>query len=391
MRIAFVVPRFGAQIVGGAEMHAGQLAARLADDGNDVEILTTCAVDHHSWRNELPAGAERSGALTVRRYAVDERDLGIHGELERAIVLGLPLSREEELLWLRHGVSSSAMEDDLIASGDRYDVIVPMPYLFGTSYFAFAARPERAVPIPCLHDEPYAHLGFVREMLTDSLGVMFNAPAEAELGRRLAGPLDRWCVVGMGFDPPGALDLDAVRRRYHLDRPFVLYVGRREGGKNTPVLIDHFRRYKHRHPGDLQLVLVGSGEPVPKDPDVRAMTIDWADRDAIYNLCRVFVQPSVNESLSIVLMQAWLARRPVVVHAHCAVTRDHCERSNGGLWFGNYAQFEEILGLLLGDPALSAALGANGEAYVRREYSWDTVLGRFRDSARRWTASVGTA
>ena len=62
-----------------------RLAQRLASCGHRVDVITTCALDHSSWRNELPAGSERDGALTVRRFAVDDRDLGIHGELERAI------------------------------------------------------------------------------------------------------------------------------------------------------------------------------------------------------------------------------------------------------------------------------------------------------------------
>lgn len=391
LRIAVVVPRFGATIVGGAEMHAGQLAAHLAGIGHQVEILTTCAVDHHSWRNELAAGVDTQDGLPIRRYPTDVRDLGIHGELERATVLGMRLTIEEELLWLRHGVSSTAMEDDLASDGDRYDVIIPMPYLFGTSYFAFAARPERTFLIPCLHNEPYAYGQFVKQMLMESKGVMFNAPAEAKFGLTLAPEMERFSVVGMGFDPPDEMQLEATRRTYRLDRPFVLYVGRREGGKNTPVLIEHFRRYKHRHPGPLELVLVGSGDHVEPHADVREIKIDWAHRDAIYKLSEVFIQPSVNESLSIVLMQAWLTQTPVIVHAHCAVTLDHCVRSNGGLWFSNYAQFEEVLDTLMANKELGHALGTNGESYVKRQYSWDAVLERFHEATVSWLQSAGSS
>lgn len=384
LHIAFVVPRFGERVVGGAELLASWLAERLAGCGHGVEILTTCALNHFTWENELPPGDERYGPLLVRRFLCDERDAGIHGELERAIAAGVQLSREEELLWMRNGVASRQMEEALEREGDRFDMVIPLPYLFGTTYFAYAACPSRTIPIPCLHDEPYAKLGVVSEMLSGARGIFFNTPAEAQLAGQLAGELPRWTTVGLGFDPPTDVDPSRVRRRYSLERPFVLYVGRREGGKNTPLLQDNFMRYKHRRPGDLELVFVGGGDAPPKHPDIRELDFDWADRDSLYAAATVFCQPSVNESLSIVLMQAWLAERPVVVHGACPVTREHCQRSNGGLWFTSYAEFEEVFDRLVEDGALREALGSNGARYVRSEYSWEAVLGRFHEAARSW-------
>jgi glycosyltransferase involved in cell wall biosynthesis len=260
-----------------------------------------------------------------------------------------------------------------------------MPYLFGTTYFAMTARPERAILIPCLHDEPYAHCAFVAGMLRSVRGVLFNAHAEAELGRRLAGHVERWAVVGTGFDARGALDVDGVRRRYGLRWPFVLYVGRREGSKNTPLLVDYFMRYAHRRRTELRLVMAGSGDPIPAHERIVDLKVDFdRDRDALYAASTIFCQPSVNESLSIVLMQAWLAGRPAIVHARCAVTREHCERANGGLWFDSYAEFEEIVDRLLADPALADGLGRNGRAYALREYGWPAVLERFERAMGEW-------
>jgi glycosyltransferase involved in cell wall biosynthesis len=387
-----VVPRYGRSILGGAEMHARQLVERLADCGHQVDVLTTCAVDHYSWRNALPAGVERDGLLTVHRFPVDERDAGIHGELERAIVSGYRLTEDEERLWMRHGVASTAMEEELEASGDRYDAVLAMPYLFGTTYFAYRARPERCFVIPCLHDEAYAHLGIVAEMLAGAKGVLFNAYPEAELGRRLAtktgDEIGRWTVVGLGFEAPQRADPDAFRARHRLQEPFLLSVGRREGGKNIPLLIDYFLRYKTRRGGDLRLVQAGAGDvSLPHRTDVVDLKPEWRERDAMYRACTIFCQPSVNESLSIVVMQAWLAERPVLVHQDGAVTRDHCEQSNGGLWFRSYAQFEEVVDRLLADAHLRDALGWNGRAYVDRAYSWQAVLGRFHDVAYDWLAA----
>ena len=72
MKVAFVVPRYGVEVRGGAEHAARQLAERLvADLGWDAEVLTTCAVDSRTWANELPAGmAMVNGVISVPIMAV---------------------------------------------------------------------------------------------------------------------------------------------------------------------------------------------------------------------------------------------------------------------------------------------------------------------------------
>jgi glycosyltransferase involved in cell wall biosynthesis len=380
-------------VFGGAELLARWFAHHLAEAGHEVDVLTTCALDHTSWRNALPPGVERDGAVTVRRFLVDDREVKVHGELERAVNAGLKLSREEELLWMRNGVASAAMEDELASKGQRYDLVFALPYLFGTTYFAVEACAGRAVLIPCLHDEPYAYLGLMREMFANAGAVMFNSQPESDLGRRLAPGIARSAVVGVGFDPPAGADAAGFLRRHRLGQPLLLYAGRREAGKNVPELIEYFVRYKERRGGDLQLALAGSGDvPLPRRPDVVDLTIDWqTEREALYRAATVVCQPSRNESFSIVLMQAWLAERPVVVHSNGAVTRFHCERSNGGLWYTTYAEFEEVMDRLLADESLRAALGRSGRRFVESEYSWPAVIGRFEQAAYSWVGREAVA
>ena len=46
MKVAYVVPRYGAQIRGGAETGARMMAEHLvADRGDEVEVFTTAALD----------------------------------------------------------------------------------------------------------------------------------------------------------------------------------------------------------------------------------------------------------------------------------------------------------------------------------------------------------
>jgi glycosyltransferase involved in cell wall biosynthesis len=388
--VAFVVPRYGADLVGGAETLVRGLAEHLAGAGSAVEVLTTCARDHLTWRNALPAGAVREGGVTVRRFPVGPRDARRFGWLQQRILRGSRLGVEEELRWAQESVASPALFRELVRRRAEWDAVCFAPYLFGTTLWGAQLVPERAVLIPCLHDEPFAHLTVVRALFEACRGYIFNSPPEADLARRLYAIGDRPAgVVGMGFDPPPAADPAAFRRRHRLEGPLLLYLGRKETGKNVPLLIEYFRRYRATRRGDVTLVLAGDG-PVAAPPGTEGIRdlgyLERADKAAAYAAADVVCQPSVNESFSIVLMEAWLAGTPALVHARCPVTAYHVLRAGGGLAFGDFYEFAETLEALLEDGDRRRRLGAQGRAYVEAEYAWPAVTARLHGTLERLVA-----
>lgn len=94
-----------------------------------------------------------------------------------------------------------------------------------------------------------------------------------------------------------------------------------------------------------------------------------------HSLC--VCQPSLNESFSIVIMEAWLLMRPVLVHAGCAVTREHVLESGGGMYFANLEDFLACVLSFYGSAEVAEQLGIAGRRYVCRKYAWSAVLERF--------------
>jgi glycosyltransferase involved in cell wall biosynthesis len=185
------------------------------------------------------------------------------------------------------------------------------------------------------------------------------------------------------FFRPG--DPERFRRRRGIRGPYLLYVGRRSATKNVNgLIVDFMAAEREIGPGRLALVLAGDG-PVEIPAGAAILDAGYLDQeekaDALAGALAL-VNPSVNESFSLVVMESWLAGRPVLVNAACEVTAEHCRLSHGGFPYAGAAEFVEAVAWLLGHPQEAGALGRQGEAYVRLNYDWPVIAGRYLEFLR---------
>ena len=384
LRLCFVCPRYRTENAGGAEILTEKLAERLAAEGHYTEVFTTCARDHFTWKNYYPAGVFNDGRIQINRFRVNENRNTINFlRIQKKIDLGLDISRNEEESWIQGSVHSDDLYQAIEDRFGDFDYFVFAPYLFGITYNGCLLAGEKSLLIPCLHDEPFAYLSIFNDLFKKVSGVLFNAYPEWDLAQRLYDIEKKKCaLVGMGFDEHPSSKPDQFRKKYGLEgKPFMLYAGRREQGKNTPLLMEYIQAFNSNNEQDLRLLLIGTGEVIvpagAEDAvlDLGFLSID--EKNSAYEAADMFCQPSVNESLSIVIMESWLAGTPVLVNGKCDVTRYHCEKSNGGLFFNSYYEFEECVKLLLDNAILRGKLAENGKAYVEKEYTWGRVIASF--------------
>jgi len=391
VKIAFIVQRFGREILGGSETLARQLAERLSRR-HDITVLTTTAKDYITWKNELPPGEEKARGIQLIRFPVEgERDLEEFNRFSEEIYKGQP-TREQELEWLRRqGPVVPELVEYLKREHESFDLLVFFTYLYYPTYYGLQVAPEKSVLIPTAHDEPPLKLGIYREMFQLPSSFLFNTEAEELL------VLERFPVhkkmretVGMGMELLDQPDVHAFRNKHAIPGKYLLYAGRIDAGKGLEELFRYFQFYKEEHPGsgNLQLILIGKlSMKLPADPSIRYIGfVDEGDKLSAMAGAIAVVQPSRMESFSIVTLEAFSVGTPVIANALSRVLTDHCRKANAGLYYGDFEEFEEVSTLLLNDRNLARSLGRNGQTYVKDNYGWNRLLPKyelvFRSSAR---------
>jgi glycosyltransferase involved in cell wall biosynthesis len=429
MKIAIVIQRYGAEVLGGSEHLCRLLAERLAAQ-HDIDVITTCARDYQTWKNEYPEGSDRIRGVTIRRFAnAATRDLEAFNRYSDWIYHH-PHTRADELEWLKQqGPWCPGLIEYLRRHQQDYDVLVFFTYLYAPTVLGLEINPGKSVLVSTAHDEPAIKLGIFQEVFARPAAVCYLTESERRFvqGRFGERPLLEE-VIGVGVDlpqqqpyprspsvsdedsgtgsgeavagvssandaPPEAADEESAardypshllsrgsvfRRKHRLHGAVLLYGGRIDPGKGCEELIEYFSGFI-KEGGDATLALMGvKMMALPEQPYVRfAGLLSDAERLQALQAATVVSCPSPYESLSLLALEALSVGTPILANARSAVLVEHCVQSNGGLYYGDRDEFIECLKLLFADSRLRAALGRNGRDYVRRNYRWDVVLGKY--------------
>lgn len=468
MKIAFIVQRYGTEILGGSEYHCRLIAERMATR-HQVDVLTTCAREYITWENAYPEGTDRVRGVNVRRFPTARtRDIEAFNRFSDWI-FNYPHTPEDEMRWLEEqGPWSPALLEYLAAHEKQYDVLIFFTYLYAPTVLGLRVNPRKSILVPTAHDEPAIHLDLYRDVFRAPAAIAYNTASEkAFLTRRFDISARAVEVVGCGVDlpelegpgkprrgvdaplegplvavgsessdvpdavDPGDDDVAATgdraansddvrangsgrdrrrsrgrgrgrgrsgrspggasageveepprgvafRRRHRLWGPVALYGGRIDPGKGCEELFEYFTTYAEGG-GDATLVLMGAKlMPIPERPYIRfAGMLSEVERMEALAAADVVIVPSPLESLSLLALEAMAVGTPVLCNARAEVLVEHCRQSNAGLYYADRDEFVEALQLLFADRRLRRQMGRNGREYVKRNYRWDVILGKY--------------
>ncbi|EOS36622.1 MAG: glycosyltransferase family 4 protein [Lachnospiraceae bacterium] len=368
-KIAFVIQRYGANFSGGAEYHCRQLALHLKNNYK-IEVLTTCSKSAVPFDNYFNAGREDDAGVDVMRFRVSDLRSQEPDEVLKRID-ELNIEHDFQLIKKR-GPYCPDLIRYLINNHGKYQVVIFITSLFYTTVAGILLGFDNAILLPTAHDEPdmYRHLYDI--VFSVPRGIFFNSIDEKQFietrfPRVKKIPSFTTCVGINEFQFKG-----------HKKENYLLYIGRICSGKGCNRLAHYFRQYKKMHPSDLKLYMAGSIENGYKEEyceDIKYLGFITEDeKNRMLEQALLFMIPSKYESLSLVLLESLAAGTPVIVNGDCNVLRGQCVRSNAGLFYSSYLEFEAVLDYMLSHKEIYEQMCRNGIEFVKNEYNWDSVI-----------------
>jgi glycosyltransferase involved in cell wall biosynthesis len=413
VKLAFITPRYGAEISSGPE-HACRLLAERVVERHDVDVLTTCAHDALTWKNEYAEGADEIRGIVVRRFAVNhphDRELF---ERTTSRLRTSSHSRGDELEWVhQYGPSSSGLLEHLKRQHRHYDALVFFSLQHATTVHGLAVAPERSVLFPYLQCRPALRFGLWSDVIASTRGVgLFSAAEKPLLEAFMPGSSPYEEMVGIGIEPAPQLayprhqqdpndvvvpeddvlhDPDDAqpeeylsgrgvpfRRRYRLYGQLALLGERLEPDNGAEEMLEYFDAYA-REDGDATLVLMGvKMVNVPDSPRIRlAGVLPDRDRMFAYEAADVTIAPTSDDLLSQSVLESLAVGTPVLASARNTAAVELCRSAGAGLYYASGEEFVEGLRVLMTNGRLRERLGESGRGYVQQHLRWDAVLGRF--------------
>lgn len=379
-KIAIINQRYGLEVNGGSELYSRQIAERLIAK-YDVEVLTSCAVEYVKWSNYYKEGVETINGVTVRRFkTVHERIPKIFSALDSYMLSNPDADVETSDKWIENmGPYCPELVEYVDEHQDEYEAIIVVTYLYYTAVKSIVRIKDKAIFIPTAHQEPFIHFDMYKKVFGAADAFVFLTDEEKDLVHAIFHNEDvPYEVMGVGVDVPAQVDSERFKKKYNLDE-YIIYVGRIDEGKDCPRLFKYFLEYKKRNKNNLKLVLMGKAVcDIPKSPDIISLGF-VSDEDKFDGIkgAKALILPSKFESLSISVLEAMTLSIPVIVNGICDVLKGHCVKSNGGLYYKNYFEFEGCVNYMLEHPEEYKMLCANARKYVEDYFQWDDIMKKF--------------
>jgi glycosyltransferase involved in cell wall biosynthesis len=262
-----------------------------------------------------------------------------------------------------------------------YDLVITHNNVFRPAVFAIEEARKKGVPSILI---PHAHLDDDFYHFPDWLESARNASLVLVVPRAACDFLSekgcnvRYLPAGCDADEEfTAEDKEAFERVYQSPRRFILVLGRKAGAKGYRQIIDAVEQI-NREGVDLQAVLIGPDDDgIPVDSP-NAVYLGRQPRNVVRGAllsCIALCNMSVSESFGIVLLEAWLAGKPVIANKDCSAFHDMAIHEKNAILVKQNELQAAIQRLVL-DPQLGQILAKEGKALVSK-FSWTKVTDEF--------------
>lgn len=371
-KIAIVNQRYGLEVNGGSEYYTRRIAEKISKN-HDVEIITTKALDYNTWKNHYTQNEEIINGIKVKRFPVRFKRKKVWQKIV-GVFLRFKIFNCKILgkLWvILQGPYTPKLTEYIKANRDNYDVFIFVTYLYYPTVFGIKEVADKAIFVPTAHDEPYIYFEIFKETFNCPKAIMFLTEEEKKFVTEKF-EIKNICqeTVGIGIELPN----EKLENRYEKNKQYLVYVGRVDVDKGCREMIEYFKILNKKYP-ELELIIVGKQYmEIERNAGIHYLGfLSEEDKNSIIKGAKALWIPSSHESLSIVALEAMSLSVPIIVNKECEVLNGHCIKSQAGLAYFNYDEFEEAIELLQ-DVDFYNKLCANGKKYVNKLYSWKFVM-----------------
>ncbi len=262
-----------------------------------------------------------------------------------------------------------------------YDLVVTHNHVFRPAVIAIEEATKRGVPailVPHAHfDDDFYHFPDLLDSARRA-GLVLAAPRVAVDFLAGKGCNARYLPAGCDAQERfSAADVASFREIYRDDAPFVLVLGRKAGAKGYRKIIDA-ARLLDQEGVRVRVVLIGPDDDGLAVDARHARYLGRQPRNVVRGAlmsCAALCNMSSSESFGIVLLEAWLAGRPVIANRNCAAFRDMAVHEENALMVDD-SELGSAIRTVLARPELAERLARNGRATAER-FDWAVVCAEF--------------
>ena len=404
-KIGLIVQRYGRQINGGAEVLARMVAEKLALK-YDITVLTSRAVDYHFWEPELPEGESEENGVKIIRFDHKPKTAAkkVH-RLKRQYrgrllyqktyrLIGKPkwylklfpsaeVGEKEGLLWVENqGPAMYGLVKYLKKNEQEYDAFIFVTYLYYPSVLGLLAVPHKSIFIPTMHDEQPAYFPIFKKTMASPRSLMFLTESEKKFSNQLFDIAHiRQDVMSVGIETVDDQKNSELIKKFNIKGKYIIYVGRIDAAKGCNELLKFYTKFTSQNTDLITLVLAGKNmieEGVHKNIIYVGFVSD-EEKEQLMKYAEALIIPSKYESLSLVVLESFACKVPVIANGECQVLKEHLVKSNGGWTYTNENEFFDVLKkVIVGTENVQK--GLNGYQYVTNNYSWQKAISVFDDA-----------
>ena len=389
--------------LGGGQLHLHTLVKTVAGRGHGVRVVCQWSRSRSDWLRGATIHCDPPGRYS--HEGVPVRRLGFRRATRLRMLPWVLAYRQKPLRGLAIERLSALVRPylDAAAAGPCDLVHVVRG---GCEFLARAAREHsRRLGLPlvvtALHhpdwtDPKYRH--WHRIFRAADAVIALTESEKRLLVERQGVPEERVHVTGTGPVLAPSHSVEALRERYGLSRPYVLFVGRKDRYKGWSALLAAAPEVFRSFP-ELELVFVGEDSPKSEaafatcgDGRVRNLgQVDLETKTAAIAGCELLCVPSSSESFGGVFTEAWSFEKPVIAGRIPPVAEVIDDGVDGLLSSQDPDELGGRIVRLLSHPEEARRMGRAGRGKVDRRYNWPRLATKTVEIYESLLPAAGTA